>query len=73
MEKKRKTALISNISSSKNSFKTTKKQSAVLLPKIISTIITGYLFANKDLIYKITVYDIPSAWSQLDMLNHLKA
>jgi hypothetical protein len=28
---------------------------------------------NKDPIWEITVYDIPSTWSQLDMLNHLKA
>ncbi|UZO27578.1 uncharacterized protein OCT59_019768 [Rhizophagus irregularis] len=34
---------------------------------------TGYVPVNKNLTQEITVYDIPSTWSQLDMLNHLKA
>ncbi|PKY56341.1 hypothetical protein RhiirA4_476576 [Rhizophagus irregularis] len=34
---------------------------------------TGYVPENKDFIREITVYDIPSTWSQLDTLNHFKA
>ncbi|POG71723.1 hypothetical protein GLOIN_2v1774577 [Rhizophagus irregularis DAOM 181602=DAOM 197198] len=53
--------------------KTTKKQPAATSPKTISTVMTGYVPVNKNLTQEITVYDIPSTWSQLDMLNHLKA
>lgn len=34
---------------------------------------TGYVFKNKDLIWEITVYDIPFTWSRLDTFNHFKA
>ncbi|PKK62181.1 hypothetical protein RhiirC2_790732 [Rhizophagus irregularis] len=47
--------------------------SAATSPKTISTVMTGYVPTNKDLTQEITVYDIPSTWSQLDTLNHLKA
>ncbi|PKY56575.1 hypothetical protein RhiirA4_476972 [Rhizophagus irregularis] len=73
LEKKRKTAPISKAYNSQSSFKTTKKQLVAPSPKTISTIMTGYVPANKDLIQEITVYNIPSTWSQLDTLNHLKA
>ncbi|PKY20292.1 hypothetical protein RhiirB3_433557 [Rhizophagus irregularis] len=49
------------------------KQPAATFPKTISTVMTGYVPVNKNLTQEITVYDIPSTWSQLDMLNHLKA
>ncbi|CAB4415329.1 unnamed protein product [Rhizophagus irregularis] len=73
LEKKRKTAPVSKAKNSQSPSKTTKKQTAAPLPKTISTVMTGYEPMNKDLVRKITVYDIPSTWSQLDTLNHLKA
>uniref|UniRef100_U9T8W1 Uncharacterized protein n=1 Tax=Rhizophagus irregularis (strain DAOM 181602 / DAOM 197198 / MUCL 43194) TaxID=747089 RepID=U9T8W1_RHIID len=60
-------------SSSPSPSGTTKKQPAATSPKTISTVMTGYVPVNKNLTQEITVYDIPSTWSQLDMLNHLKA
>ncbi|PKB94558.1 hypothetical protein RhiirA5_438501 [Rhizophagus irregularis] len=71
--KKRKIAPVSKANSSQSPSKTTKKQPAATSPKTISTVMTGYVPANKDLTWKITVYDIPSTQSQLDTLNHLKA
>ncbi|GBC42618.2 hypothetical protein GLOIN_2v1785013 [Rhizophagus irregularis DAOM 181602=DAOM 197198] len=71
--KKRKTAPVSKANNSQSPNKTTKKQPVATSPKTISTVMTGYEPANKDLIQEITVYDISSIWSQLDTLNHLKA
>jgi uncharacterized protein (DUF342 family) len=73
LEKKRKTVPVSKANNSQSSSKTTKKQPAAPSSKTISTVMTGYEPMNKDLIREITVYDIPSTWSQLDTLNHLKA
>ncbi|PKY58126.1 hypothetical protein RhiirA4_479774 [Rhizophagus irregularis] len=73
LEKKRKTVPVSQANNSRSPSKTTKKQPAAPSPKTISTVMTGYEPANKDLIQEITVYDIPSTWSQIDTLNHLKA
>ncbi|GBC23508.2 hypothetical protein GLOIN_2v1473242 [Rhizophagus irregularis DAOM 181602=DAOM 197198] len=71
--KKRKTAPVLKANASQSPSKTTKKQPAATSPKTISTVMTGYVIANKDFTRKITVYDILSTWSQLDTLNHLKA
>ncbi|PKY44812.1 hypothetical protein RhiirA4_459220 [Rhizophagus irregularis] len=73
IDKKRKTAPVSNANNSRSPSKTYKKQTAAPSPKTISTVMTGYEPVNKDLIREIMVYDISSTWSQLDTLNHLKA
>lgn len=41
--------------------------------KRISTIMTGYEPVLKDNVREIVVYDIPSKWTQLEILNYLKA
>lgn len=43
------------------------------LEKTISTIITKYEPMLKDNVQKIVVYNIPSKWFQMDILNYLKA
>ncbi|CAB4425130.1 unnamed protein product [Rhizophagus irregularis] len=68
-KKKKKTAPVSILNTSR---KAPKKQPATPAPKTISTIMTGYGPQIKDNIREITVYDIPSRWTQLDVLNHLK-
>ncbi|PKY48667.1 hypothetical protein RhiirA4_464329 [Rhizophagus irregularis] len=70
MEKKKKK--IAPVSTLNTSRKAPKKQPATPAPKTISTIMTGYDPQIKDNIREITVYDIPSRWTQLDVLNHLK-
>ncbi|PKY41436.1 hypothetical protein RhiirA4_455013 [Rhizophagus irregularis] len=49
-----------------------KKQPATPAPKTISTVMTGYNPEFKENVREITVYDIPSRWTQLDVLNLLK-
>ncbi|CAB4429770.1 unnamed protein product [Rhizophagus irregularis] len=68
-KKKRKTVPVSKANNSRSPSKTTKKQPAALSPKTISTVMTGYMPTNKDLVWEIMVYDIPSTWSQLNILN----
>ncbi|PKY52251.1 hypothetical protein RhiirA4_425130 [Rhizophagus irregularis] len=63
--KKRKTAPVLKANNSQS--KTTKKQPAAPSPKTISTVMTGYEPMNKDLVRKITVYDIPSTCKNLDL------
>lgn len=41
--------------------------------KMISIIMTGYKPILKDNVREIVVYDIPSKWTQLEILNYLKA
>ncbi|PKY39284.1 hypothetical protein RhiirA4_452449 [Rhizophagus irregularis] len=71
-KKKKKTAPVSKPSLSNTSRKALKKQHATPAPKTISTVMTGYNPEFKENIREITVYDIPSRWTQLDVLNHLK-
>ncbi|PKY50852.1 hypothetical protein RhiirA4_467543 [Rhizophagus irregularis] len=71
-KKKKKTASVSKLSLSSTSRKALKKQPATPAPKTISTVMTGYNPEIKENIREITVYDIPSRWTQLDVLNHLK-
>jgi hypothetical protein len=40
--------------------------------KMISTIMTGYKPMLKDNVREMVVYDIPSKWTQLEILNYLK-
>ncbi|PKY49348.1 hypothetical protein RhiirA4_465300 [Rhizophagus irregularis] len=73
-DKKRKIVQVSKTSTtSKSHPTTTKKQLATPASKTISTVMTGYNPTIKDNVQEITVYDIPSRWTQFDMLNHLKA
>jgi hypothetical protein len=72
-KKKKKTAPVSKVSSANTSHKAPKKQPATPAPKTISTVMTGYNPESKENIREITVYDIPSRWTKLDVLNHLKA
>ncbi|PKY60093.1 hypothetical protein RhiirA4_483389 [Rhizophagus irregularis] len=72
-DKKRKTAPVSKANNGQSPSKTTKKQSAATSPKTISTVMTGFVPANKNFIWEIMVYDISSTWSQLNTFNHLKA
>src|SRR4051812_25591030 len=41
-------------------------------PKQIFSIITGYTPERQDNVQDITIYDTPSIWTQLDILQHLK-
>src|SRR4051812_42062636 len=41
-------------------------------PKQIFSVITGYTPERQENIRDITIYDIPSTWTQLDILQHLK-
>ncbi|POG76681.1 hypothetical protein GLOIN_2v1768822 [Rhizophagus irregularis DAOM 181602=DAOM 197198] len=72
-KKMKKTAPVSKTSSSSTSCKAPKKQPTTPALKTISTVITGYNPKIKENIQEITVYDIPFRWTQLDVLNHLKA
>ncbi|PKY31328.1 hypothetical protein RhiirB3_448877 [Rhizophagus irregularis] len=71
VEKKR-TVSISKTSSSSISRKAPKKQPVILASKTISTVMTGYNPELKKNVHEFTVYNIPSRWIQLDVLNHLK-
>ncbi|PKY45145.1 hypothetical protein RhiirA4_419604 [Rhizophagus irregularis] len=72
-KKKNKTAPVLKTNLSSNSRKAPKKQPATPAPKTISTVMTRYDPKFKENIREITVYDILSRWTQLDVLNHLKA
>jgi hypothetical protein len=41
--------------------------------KMISTIMTGYEPILKDNVREMVLYDIPSKWTQIEILNYLKA
>ncbi|PKY58258.1 hypothetical protein RhiirA4_480020 [Rhizophagus irregularis] len=71
-KKKNKTAPVSKPSPTSTSHKALKKQPVTPASKTISTVMTGYNPKFKENIREITVYDIPSRWTQLDVLNHLK-
>ncbi|CAB4429823.1 unnamed protein product [Rhizophagus irregularis] len=45
-----------------------KKKQQCASPKEIQLVMTGYIPVLKDNIRKITLYDIPSTWAQLEIL-----
>ena len=49
-----------------------KKKQQRAPPKEIQSVMTGYDPVLKDNVREITLYDIPSTWAQLELLQHLK-
>ncbi|CAB4425123.1 unnamed protein product [Rhizophagus irregularis] len=49
-----------------------KKKQQHAPPKEIQSVMTGYDPVLKDNVWEITLYDIPSTWAQLELLQHLE-
>ncbi|CAB4415115.1 unnamed protein product [Rhizophagus irregularis] len=49
-----------------------KKKQQRAPPKEIQSVMTGYDLVLKDNVQEITVYNIPSTWAQLELLQHFE-